>query len=67
MDNAYDTMRAAIREARTTMRAADDAAGVLADILAGRLRHVPAHTLVKLKRELRDFDMHRKEWKQTNA
>lgn len=61
--NAFDTMRAALAEARAAQSAADTYAGAAAEIVCGRLRQVPRHILVKLKRELRDFDMHRKEWK----
>lgn len=62
-DNPWDAMRAALSQARSVMRAADDHAGVMADLLRGRLRNVPAYHLVALKRELRDFDAHTKRWK----
>lgn len=61
--NKFDEMRAAVAEAEQTMRAADDAAHKLACILRGRLKHVSAYVLVELKRELQNFDAHKKEWK----
>jgi hypothetical protein len=63
--NKFDEMRAAVSEARHTFSAADSVAASMADILRGRLRNnVPAHTLRALKKELRDFDMHRGRWKE---
>jgi hypothetical protein len=63
MNNVFDDMRAALTHARETMRAADNVADGLAEVLVGRLRHVRPSVLAKLKRELRDFDMNRKDWK----
>lgn len=57
-------MRRAINEAQETIRNADVMAEGLASILVGRLRHVNnSYTLVKLKRELADFNAHTKTWK----
>lgn len=61
--NAWDTMRAALAQARAANAAADNYASQMGDMLRGRLRAVPAYILRDLKRELRDFDMHTKEWK----
>ena len=61
--NVFDQMRQAVSEARTTLRAVDNVAGDMASMLRGRLRHVPKHILVELKRELQGFDAHKKEWK----
>jgi hypothetical protein len=62
--NVFDEMRAAVNNAAETLRAADDCAGSMAALLKGRLRHVAnVDTLRKLKRELRDFDMVKGEWK----
>ncbi len=63
MSNSFDTMRAALAEARCANKAADEYASAMAEMLVGRLHRVSPHTLTKLKRELRDFDMHRKAWK----
>lgn len=63
MSNVFDDMRTAIAEAETTLRAADRIAHDMARLLAGRLRHVPPWVLVKLKRELQNFDAQKKEWK----
>lgn len=62
MSNAFDTMRTALHEARMANEAADNFAAQMADILRGRLRHVPPHILRDLKKELRTFNMHTKEW-----
>lgn len=57
-------MKEALREARTTMNAADEAARTLAELLAGRLRKVNStYYLKQLKRELRDFNIHTGQWK----
>lgn len=56
MENAFDTMRAAMQQARDTMRAADNFAMQMAMLLEGRLRKVDRHTLKALKRELAKFD-----------
>ncbi|GAA0721608.1 hypothetical protein GCM10009105_32090 [Dokdonella soli] len=62
--NAGDDIRNAIADARSQLSAADSHVRQMADLLCGRLKHVNHHTLIKLKRELRDFDAHKKEWKQ---
>ena len=63
MENVYDDMRAAVRDAKETLKAADHAADAMAEILRGRLRHVSPWTLSVLKRELRDYDMQKRQWK----
>ena len=63
MSNIFDDMRAAERDARNTMRAADEVANSMAQILIGRLKHVGTYTLSQLKAELRDFNMHTGDWK----
>ena len=69
--NSYDTMLAALQEARHTMQAADESANALMDILigvhyapnAGRLRHVSGERLKRLKAALQKFDAQKQEWK----
>jgi hypothetical protein len=62
--NAWDEMNAALSEARSRMKAADDCATAMARILVGRLRKVTSSgALCDLKRELRDFDMTTGKWK----
>jgi len=61
--NTFDQMREAMREAQTTMRAADSVADTMAEMLRGRLKKVRRWHLAALKRELRDFNMHTGEWK----
>lgn len=63
MINPYDDIRRAHAEARELMRAADAAAGSMADLLRGRLRHVSAYTLKALKKELQDFNAHTGNWR----
>lgn len=64
----FDEMRKAVAEARYTMNAADSVANGMADILCGRLRKgVSGYILTKLKKELRDWDMHRNCWKEDKS
>lgn len=63
MSNKFDEMRAAVEEARTTLRAADKMAGSMASLLVGRLRHCDTWELRQLKRELRDFNMNTGSWR----
>ena len=62
MDNPFDAMRAAVNEARELNRAVDAQANALADLLEGRLQHVSNSRLARLKRELRDFNIHTGRW-----
>lgn len=65
MGNKFDEMRQAISEARITFEAADSIAEDMANLLRGRLRMVSSgSTLCHLKRELRNFNMHTREWKE---
>lgn len=61
--NRFDEMRAAVAEARVTLRAADSTADNMAGLLQGRLRHVSGCRLAQLKKELSQFNAHTKEWK----
>lgn len=64
MGNKFDEMRDAVAEAEQVLRAADSCATEMAGLLRGRLRKVGnVFALTELKRELQDFDAHRKEWK----
>ncbi len=56
-------MRRALNEARIIQRDADDLASNMAKMVVGRLRHIDKWTLCELKRELRGFNMHTREWK----
>jgi len=56
-------MRAAVIDARNTLRSTDMIANDLAYLLKGRLRSVNAWHLETLKRELRDFNIHTGKWK----
>lgn len=71
MNNAHDTMRQALNEARDVMRAADEHANAMVLLLigsdwaptTGRLRHVNPDNLKRLKAALRDFDAQALKWK----
>lgn len=63
MSNTFDAMRQALSEAADIQRAADMNSEHMAQMLRGRLRHVSAWTLSELKRELRDFNIHTGEWR----
>ena len=62
--NKWDQMREAMQEAKATMCAADSFANQMAEMLQGRLRKVHPWVLQNLKRQLADFDAHRKIWKE---
>lgn len=63
--NVFDEMNQAMQEAELRMRAADEVAGKVARMLVGRLKRVDsAYTLGRLKRELRDFNIHTGSWKE---
>jgi hypothetical protein len=65
MNNPFDEMREAILGAQLTLRAADNSATYLAEVLRGRLRLVKDTEVLKtLKRELQDFDATRQEWRE---
>ena len=63
MDNAFDTMREAVRQAKMVNDAVDSQVNTLVDLLEGRLRHVSGYRLARLKRALQDFNAHSRTWK----
>lgn len=63
MNNPFDEIRTAIIQSRELNRAVDANSNLLADLLDGRLRHVGSYKLSRLKRELRDFNIHTGKWK----
>lgn len=62
----FNEMSNAVRDARLSIERADRFANDMASLIAGRLRisGVSTYTLCKLKRELQDFNMHTKSWKE---
>ena len=56
-------VRIAVQQAQKTLRDADQVANDVADILEGRLRSVGVYRLARLKKELAEFNAHKKEWK----
>ena len=61
----FDDMSNAVTQAEQQLRLADRFAEKLARLLVGRLRHCDSSWLLtNLKKELRDWDMHRSQWKE---
>lgn len=60
--NHFDQMRAAMSEAKSTMRAADAVVDQMAEMLIGRLRQCSPYYLKKLKREISGFNAHTRQW-----
>lgn len=63
MENPFDAMCDAIRQARDLNTAVDRQATALAELLEGRLRHARPHYLKKLKKQLHDFNAATGRWK----
>lgn len=67
MENPFDEMRRALSAARLANMAADENAAEMALILRGRLRNIHSHqglqALAALKRELRQFNMQTRCWR----
>ena len=59
----WDDFRCAFDAARSTMRQADSVADHMGNMLVGRLHKCSGHTLAKLKRELRNFNIQTHQWK----
>ena len=62
MDNAFDEITKAIEQAKAVDSVCNRNANAMLEILIGRLRHCRPWNLAKLKRELRDFNIHTKQW-----
>lgn len=63
MSNPFDDIRRAVSDARQQLLAADETATDLARLLDGRLHHVKSiDILAKLKKQLKDFNMHTGKW-----
>ena len=63
MSNPFDDIRLAVSEASQQLRAADETATDLARLLDGRLHHVNSSAILgKLKKQLKDFNMHTGKW-----
>lgn len=58
-------MHAAVNEAKATISRADLEVGRMASMIAGRLRNGRVHcgALEELKRELKDYNIHTRSWK----
>lgn len=59
----FDEATDAIAGAKQTMASADRMAQELGSLLRGRLRKVSGYVLEDLKKELRDFNAHTRNWK----
>lgn len=62
MINPFDELRAALEQARALNRAVDSQCNALVDLLEGRLRKASPCRLARLKRELRDYNIHTGRW-----
>ena len=63
MENAFNTLRVAIEQAKMVNRAVDSQVNTLVDLLEGRLRSVSGYRLARLKKELARFNACTKTWK----
>lgn len=63
VDNPFDEMRNAVRQARELNRAVDQQANTLVELMDGRLRNASPYWLKRLKAQLRDFNAHTEKWK----
>ena len=61
--NPFDSVTAAVQNGNMLQRAIRNQADSLAYLLTGNLRHANTYNLTRLKKELRDFNMHTGEWK----
>jgi hypothetical protein len=64
MNDPFDQMSNAISEAESLMKSVDKATESMAKLMVGRMRKVSCYRLKKLKRELKDFNMHTCKWKE---
>jgi hypothetical protein len=58
----WNDMKTAVEEAQRTMSAVDSQVNFMARLLEGRLHSVNSSTLGRLKRELRDYNIHTGRW-----
>jgi len=58
----YDEAIEAINDARRTLNKADELVRNLGNLMPGRLKLMNYSTLKKLKRELKNFNMHTGQW-----
>lgn len=56
-------IRRELASCKQRIESADGDISALAGLMVGRLRHCDVWDLASLKRELRDFNIHTKEWK----
>lgn len=59
----YPEMMTAIEDARATITRADSAVAQVSRLIVGRLQKCDTSTLVALKKELRNFNIHTGSWK----
>lgn len=63
MSDIYNALYAAVGETRRMRQAIKEYANQMAALLPGNLHHVDSDTLMKLKRELANYNTHTKRWK----
>ena len=64
MDNPWDDVQRAVTKAQNIQSALEQSASDMGRLLVGNLRHVNAHTLRSLKRELAAYNLHTRTWRQ---
>jgi hypothetical protein len=63
MENAFDAMRSAVRQAREVNQAVDMQTNAMVDLLEGRLETVSPFRLARLKKALQRFNSRTNEWR----
>jgi len=56
-------MKRTVIEANEVMRNADSVAASIAELLVGRLRHCDSSDLIAFKKELKNFNIHTRTWR----
>jgi hypothetical protein len=63
VDNKFDQLTAALAEARSVRYAVQQHARAMGQLLVGNLNHCNDSDLVKLKKELANYNIHTGKWK----
>jgi hypothetical protein len=63
VQNAFDEITQAISQAKEINRVCDQYTNTLVGLVEGRLRNVSPYRLIRLKRELAQFNAATKRWK----
>ena len=63
MNNAWDELHNALATSKAINYACDQNSNLIVELITGRLRKVSPRMLVKMKRELQEFNAATKRWK----